>query len=90
MPRILRSPDAPRGSDASSLSSSAMRQAALNIHINPEFGGPQFQIGNSVRALGQPFTIVPLSALATARLLREQQGEWIGSFQHHEKPGRRA
>src|SRR6516225_4781858 len=41
------------------------------------FGGPQFQIANIVRALGQPFTIVPLSALATAGLLREQH--WDGS-----------
>jgi MFS transporter, DHA2 family, multidrug resistance protein len=31
----------------------------LNIHMNPDFGGPQFQIGNIIRALGQPFTIVP-------------------------------
>ena len=30
----------------------------LNIHMNPEFGGPQFQIANLVRALGQPRTIV--------------------------------
>jgi DHA2 family multidrug resistance protein len=29
----------------------------LNIHMNPDFGGPQFQIANVVRALGQPFTI---------------------------------
>jgi MFS transporter, DHA2 family, multidrug resistance protein len=30
----------------------------LNIHMNPDFGGPQFQIGNIIRALGQPFTIL--------------------------------
>jgi hypothetical protein len=30
------------------------------------FGGPQFQIGNIIRALGQPFTIVPLSAFVMA------------------------
>jgi DHA2 family multidrug resistance protein len=52
----------------------------LNIHMNPEFGGPQFQFANIVRALGQPFTIVPLSALATAGLLREQQGDGSALF----------
>jgi DHA2 family multidrug resistance protein len=52
----------------------------LNIYMNPEFGGPQFQFANIVRALGQPFTIVPLSALATAGLLREQQGDGSALF----------
>src|ERR1700736_217155 len=52
----------------------------LNIHMNPDFGGPQFQIGNVIRALGQPFTIVPLSALATAGLLREQQADGSALF----------
>jgi DHA2 family multidrug resistance protein len=48
--------------------------------MNPDFGGPQFQIANVVRAFGQPFTIVPLSALATAGLLREQQGDGSALF----------
>src|SRR6202012_4977152 len=52
----------------------------LNIHMNPDSGGPQFQIGNIIRALGQPFTIVPLSALATAGLLRAQQGDGSAIF----------
>jgi DHA2 family multidrug resistance protein len=52
----------------------------LNTHMNPDFGGPQFQIGNIIRALGQPFTIVPLSALATAGLLREQQADGSALF----------
>jgi MFS transporter, DHA2 family, multidrug resistance protein len=52
----------------------------LNIHMNPDFGGSQFQGPNVVRALGQPFTIVPLSALATAGLLREQQGDGSAIF----------
>jgi MFS transporter, DHA2 family, multidrug resistance protein len=52
----------------------------LNIHMNPDSGGPQFQIGNIIRALGQPFTIVPLSALATAGLLREQQADGSALF----------
>jgi MFS transporter, DHA2 family, multidrug resistance protein len=52
----------------------------LNIHMNPEFGGPQFQIANLVRALGQPLTIVPLSVLATAGLLKEQQADGSALF----------
>jgi MFS transporter, DHA2 family, multidrug resistance protein len=52
----------------------------LNIRMNPEFGGPQFQFANIIRALGQPFTIVPLSALATVGLLREQQGDGSALF----------
>src|SRR5258707_13975755 len=39
----------------------------MNIYMNPQYGGPQFQIGNIVRALGQPFTIVPLSAGLSSR-----------------------
>lgn len=52
----------------------------LNIHMSPQFGGPQFQLANVVRALGQPFTIVPLSAIATAGLTREQQGDGSALF----------
>jgi hypothetical protein len=33
----------------------------LNTHMAPLFGGPQFQLANVIRALGQPFTIVPCS-----------------------------
>src|SRR5258708_39059213 len=52
----------------------------LNTHMDPDFGGPQFQLSNIVRALGQPLTSVPLSALATAGLLREQQGDGSAIF----------
>ena len=52
----------------------------LNIHMNPDFGGPQFQIANLVRALGQPLTFVPLSAIATAGLHREQQADGSALF----------
>jgi DHA2 family multidrug resistance protein len=52
----------------------------LNIHMSPQFGGPQFQLANVIRALGQPFTIVPLSAIATAGLRREQQGDGSALF----------
>jgi MFS transporter, DHA2 family, multidrug resistance protein len=52
----------------------------LNTHMTPQFGGPQFQLANVIRALGQPFTIVPLSAIATAALAREQQGDGSALF----------
>jgi MFS transporter, DHA2 family, multidrug resistance protein len=52
----------------------------LNTHMSPTFGGPQFQLANVIRALGQPFTIVPLSAIATAGLMREQQGDGSALF----------
>jgi MFS transporter, DHA2 family, multidrug resistance protein len=43
--------------------------------MNPDFGGSQFQIANLIRALGKPFTIVALFAIATAGLMREEQGD---------------
>ena len=52
----------------------------LNTHMSPVFGGPQFQLANVIRAFGQPFTIVPLSAIATAGLMREQQGDGSALF----------
>jgi MFS transporter, DHA2 family, multidrug resistance protein len=52
----------------------------LNTHMNPDFGGPQFQLANIVRAMGLPLSIVPLSAVATAGLLREQQADGSALF----------
>jgi MFS transporter, DHA2 family, multidrug resistance protein len=52
----------------------------MNIHMSTQFGGPQFQLANIVRALGQPFTIVPLSAIATAGLQKNQQGDGSALF----------
>ena len=52
----------------------------LNTHMSTEFGGPQFQLANLVRAFGQPFTIVPLSAMATAGLSKEQEGDGSSLF----------
>lgn len=52
----------------------------LNTHMAPNFGGPQFQLANVIRALGQPFTIVPLSAIATAGLMKGQQGDGSALF----------
>jgi hypothetical protein len=36
--------------------------------MSPDYGSEQFVFSNVIRAFGQPFTIVPLSALATALL----------------------
>ena len=52
----------------------------LNTHMSTQFGGPQFQLANLVRAFGQPFTIVPLSAIATAGLQKAQQGDGSALF----------
>ena len=63
----------------------------MNTHMSFNSAGDQFRIANIVRALGQPFTIVPITALATATLLstvvtrREQFhdariGETVTSF----------
>jgi DHA2 family multidrug resistance protein len=52
----------------------------LPQYLEQVFGGPQFQLANVIRALGQPFTIVPLSAIATAGLMREQQGDGSALF----------
>jgi MFS transporter, DHA2 family, multidrug resistance protein len=35
----------------------------LNTSMSPDYAGDQFVFSNVIRALGQPFTIVPLSAL---------------------------
>jgi MFS transporter, DHA2 family, multidrug resistance protein len=52
----------------------------LNIHMSTQYGGPQFQFSNIIRALGQPFTIVPLSAIATGGLKKDQQGDGSALF----------
>jgi DHA2 family multidrug resistance protein len=35
---------------------------SLNVWMSPDYAGDQFVFSNVIRALGQPFTIVPLSA----------------------------
>jgi MFS transporter, DHA2 family, multidrug resistance protein len=52
----------------------------FNIHMATEYGGPQFQLANVVRAIGQPFTIVPLSAIATAGLAAKDQADGSALF----------
>ena|SRR6516165_11410283 len=60
----------------------------LNIYMNPDFGGPQFQLANIVRADG---TTVHYRASIGACYRWATQGTTggrIGSFQYHEKSGR--
>jgi MFS transporter, DHA2 family, multidrug resistance protein len=52
----------------------------MNTSMSPDYAGDQFMISNIVRALGQPFTIVPLSALATALLQPNDAGDGSAVF----------
>jgi MFS transporter, DHA2 family, multidrug resistance protein len=52
----------------------------FNTHMATQYGGPQFQLANLVRAIGQPFTIVPLSAIATAGLATRDQTDGSALF----------
>jgi DHA2 family multidrug resistance protein len=52
----------------------------MNSSMSHDYAGDQFIISNIVRALGQPFTIVPLSALATAILLPKDAGDGSAVF----------
>ena len=48
--------------------------------MSPEYGKDQFIVANIVRACGQPFTIVPVTALATATLAPKDAGEGSAIF----------
>ena len=52
----------------------------MNSYMSPDYGKPQFIVANIVRALGQPFTIVPVTALATATLARQDAGDGSAIF----------
>ena len=52
----------------------------LDVYMSPEYGKDQFIVANIVRALGQPFTIVPVTALATATLAPKDAGEGSAIF----------
>ena len=52
----------------------------MNSYMSPDYGKPQFAFANVVRALGQPFTIVPVTALATATLSRQDAGDGSAIF----------
>src|SRR6266404_4732374 len=52
----------------------------LNTWMSPDYAGDQFVFSNVIRALGQPFTIVPLSALATSLLQPKDAGDGSAVF----------
>lgn len=52
----------------------------MNAYMSPDYGKSQFAVANIVRAFGQPFTIVPVTALATATLARSDAGDGSAIF----------
>ncbi len=52
----------------------------LSTHMDFDNSGPQFVFTNIIRALGQPFTIVPVTAIATSLLVRSQAGDASAIF----------
>jgi DHA2 family multidrug resistance protein len=52
----------------------------MNTSMSHDYAGDQFTVSNIVRALGQPFTIVPLSALATSILQPKDAGDGSAVF----------
>ncbi len=54
--------------------------AVMNGYMSPLTAGPELVLPQLVRALGQPFIIVPLSALATGGLARAEQAQGSALF----------
>ena len=52
----------------------------LNTSMTHDYAGDQFAFANTIRALGQPFTIVPLSSLATSLLQPKDAGDGSAIF----------
>ncbi len=52
----------------------------LNTEMSLDYAGDQFLFTNIIRALGQPFTIIPLSGLATATLVAKDAGDGSALF----------
>ena len=52
----------------------------MNMNMSPGYSGPDFFWPNIVRSLGQPFTIVPLSALATSMLKPKESADGSAIF----------
>jgi DHA2 family multidrug resistance protein len=47
--------------------------AFLDIHLDPNFAGPQFYIPLIIRAVGQPLIMTPLSAVTTAGMAQGRE-----------------
>ncbi|MGH7081805.1 MAG: MDR family MFS transporter [Acetobacteraceae bacterium] len=54
--------------------------AVMNGYLSPDTAGPQLIMPQLVRALGQPFVIVPLSSLATGGLAGADQAQGSALF----------
>ncbi len=52
----------------------------MNSYMSFDYAKDQFIVANIVRAFGQPFTIVPVTALATATLARKDAGDGSAIF----------
>ena len=52
----------------------------MNSYMSFNYAKDQFIVANIVRAFGQPFTIVPVTALATATLARKDAGDGSAIF----------
>jgi DHA2 family multidrug resistance protein len=52
----------------------------MNSYMSLDYAKDQFFAANIVRALGQPFTIVPITGLALATLARKDAGEGSALF----------
>ncbi len=52
----------------------------MNRHLSVDYAHDQFLLPNVVRALGQPFTIVPITALAVAGLAPKDAGDGSAIF----------
>ncbi len=52
----------------------------MNSFMDPDYAKDQFIWANVVRALGQPFTIVPITGLAVATLARKDAGDGSALF----------
>jgi DHA2 family multidrug resistance protein len=52
----------------------------MNAYMSLDYGKDQFIFANIIRALGQPFTIVPITGLAMATMSREDAGEGSALF----------
>ena len=52
----------------------------MNAYMTADYAKDQFIWANVVRALGQPFTIVPITGLATATLARKDAGDGSAIF----------
>lgn len=52
----------------------------MNAYMDPQYAKDQFIVANIVRALGQPFTIVPITGLAVAGLARKDAGDGSAIF----------